>query len=85
MFTLTLNCIHRYQACCWITLVEANYGDTTSAYWSLLTTANLTTRIDTGKINISPISAMQPILRLKQGCSYSIKIPGIYDHNIFCQ
>ncbi|XP_076070857.1 uncharacterized protein LOC143042452 isoform X2 [Mytilus galloprovincialis] len=72
----TTNVFHfGYQACCWITLVEANDGDTTSAYWSLLTTANLTTRIDTGKINISPISAMQPILRLKQGCSYSIKIP----------
>ncbi|CAC5421327.1 unnamed protein product [Mytilus coruscus] len=39
------------------------------------TTANLTIRHDTGKINSSPISAMQPIVRFSHGCDYNLKIP----------
>ncbi|CAC5400901.1 Delta-like protein D,Fibropellin-3,Protein eyes shut,Sushi, von Willebrand factor type A, EGF and pentraxin domain-containing protein 1,Delta-like protein C,Fibropellin-1,Protein crumbs homolog 1 [Mytilus coruscus] len=60
-----------YSSCCWInTLVVGS-----SSSWILLATANLSVRQDTGKINTSPISAMQPIVRLKYGCSYSLRIP----------
>ncbi|CAC5391943.1 unnamed protein product [Mytilus coruscus] len=37
--------------------------------------SKLTVRSDTGTINSSPISAMKPITRMKQGCQYSIQIP----------
>ncbi|CAC5403155.1 unnamed protein product [Mytilus coruscus] len=40
----------------------------------MLTKADLTIRSDTGRINTSPISAMQPVVRIKQGCSYPIHI-----------
>ncbi|CAC5383898.1 unnamed protein product [Mytilus coruscus] len=45
--------------------------------WILRTTASLVTRNDTGKINSSPKSVMQPIVRLQLGCNHTIAIPGI--------
>ncbi|XP_063417878.1 fibropellin-1-like [Mytilus trossulus] len=48
-----------------------------------MATANLTVRSDTGLINSPPICSMQPIVRLKQGCSYSMKIPVIDDDGDF--
>ncbi|CAC5400905.1 unnamed protein product [Mytilus coruscus] len=59
----------RYGSCCWISLVVG------SGSWVLLATADLSVRQDTGKINTSPVSAMQPIVRFKYGCSYSLRIP----------
>ena len=40
------------------------------------TTVNLTTRSDTGTVNSSPVSAMQPIVRIQHGCNATIEIPG---------
>ncbi|XP_071124120.1 uncharacterized protein [Mytilus edulis] len=59
-----------YSSCCWISTLVVGRGS-----WILLVTANLSIRNDTGKINTSPISAMQPIVRFKYGCSYSLTIP----------
>ncbi|XP_076071097.1 adhesion G protein-coupled receptor B1-like [Mytilus galloprovincialis] len=59
-----------YEDCCWIDLVES--GSSKAIF--MLTEADLTIRSDTGMINTSPISAMQPVVRVKQGCSYSIHI-----------
>ncbi|CAC5424640.1 unnamed protein product [Mytilus coruscus] len=58
-----------FSSCCWISLVEGGSS------WMMRTTANLTVRQDTGKINTSPISAMQPIVRFSYGCDYTLKIP----------
>lgn len=60
----------RYSGCCLVSLVEGGSS------WSVMATANLTVRSDTGLINSPPSFAMQPVVRLKQSCSYSIKIPG---------
>ncbi|CAG2226257.1 unnamed protein product [Mytilus edulis] len=43
--------------------------------WMLRTTASLAIRSDTGKINSSPKSVMQPIVRLQLGCNHTITIP----------
>ncbi|CAC5424639.1 unnamed protein product [Mytilus coruscus] len=59
-----------FSGCCWIALNEAG----ASAGWILRTMANITPRNDTGKINSSPVSAMQPIVRFIYGCSYSLRI-----------
>ncbi|XP_052105024.1 fibropellin-3-like [Mytilus californianus] len=48
-----------------------------------MATANLTIRSDNGLINSPPICSMQPIVRLKQGCSYSMKIPVIDEDGDF--
>ncbi|XP_076109824.1 integrin beta-like protein C [Mytilus galloprovincialis] len=58
-----------FSSCCWISLAEGG------SWWMMRTTANLTIRHDTGKINSSPISAMQPIVRFSRGCDYTLKIP----------
>ncbi|XP_071124630.1 integrin beta-like protein C [Mytilus edulis] len=58
-----------FTGCCWITLVEGGSS------WVMRTTADLNKRKDTGKINSSPISAMQPIVRFNYGCDYTLKIP----------
>lgn len=60
----------RYRSGAWINLVKGGNK------WSMRTTANLTVRADSGKVNSSPISAMKPITRMKQGCQYSVQIPG---------
>ncbi|CAC5424636.1 unnamed protein product [Mytilus coruscus] len=58
-----------FTGCCWINLVEGGSN------WMMRTTADLNKRKDTGKINSSPISAMQPIVRFNYGCDYTLKIP----------
>ncbi|XP_052062244.1 integrin beta-like protein C isoform X2 [Mytilus californianus] len=58
-----------FSGCCWINLVEGGSS------WKMRTIADLTIRNDTGKINSSPISAMQPIIRFSYGCDYTLKIP----------
>lgn len=62
---------YRFTSCCWIGLVEG--GGT----WMMRTTANLTTRTDIGRINSSPVSAMQPIVRFNYGCDYTLNIIGM--------
>ncbi|XP_063402647.1 uncharacterized protein LOC134686779 [Mytilus trossulus] len=66
-----------YSDCCLVSLVEGGSS------WSVMATANLTVRSDTGLINSPPIFAMQPVIRLKQSCSYSIKIPVIDEDGDF--
>lgn len=67
----------RYADCCWISLVEGGSN------WSLMATVNLSVRSDTGLINNPPICSMQPVVRMKQRCSYSMKIPGKVLTNCF--
>ncbi|CAC5402764.1 unnamed protein product [Mytilus coruscus] len=66
-----IKCQFGLTGCCWIPLNEAG----AAAGYILRARADLTTRSDTGRINSSPISAMQPVFRLNQGCEYTIKIP----------
>ncbi|CAC5402582.1 unnamed protein product [Mytilus coruscus] len=55
----------------WISsIINMRGGD-----WMLRTTASLAIRNDTGKINSSPKSVMQPIVRLQFGCNHTITIP----------
>ncbi|KAK3102417.1 hypothetical protein FSP39_011250 [Pinctada imbricata] len=44
-------------------------------HWSLFLNASLTKRSDTNKVNRSPVSVMQPIIRLLHGCKQNITIP----------
>ncbi|XP_078330906.1 uncharacterized protein LOC111125451 isoform X2 [Crassostrea virginica] len=60
-----------YASCCWISTLQLNPG----ASWSISTRIDLTYRSDIAGINSSPVTAMQPIVRLQRGCSHSIKIP----------
>ncbi|CAC5388868.1 Neurogenic locus protein delta,Protein eyes shut homolog,Neurogenic locus Notch protein,Neurogenic locus notch homolog protein 3,Protein eyes shut,Neurogenic locus notch homolog protein 1,Fibropellin-3,Protein crumbs homolog 2,Sushi, nidogen and EGF-like domain-containing protein 1,Protein jagged-1a,Sushi, von Willebrand factor type A, EGF and pentraxin domain-containing protein 1,Neurogenic locus notch homolog protein 2,Delta-like protein B,Protein crumbs homolog 1,Delta-like protein D,Protein jagged-1,Pr len=66
-----------YAGSNWVSLVKGGSS------WSLMATANLTVRSDTGLINSPPIFSMQPVVRLKQSCSYSIKIPVIDEDGDF--
>lgn len=59
-----------YSSCCWASLVEGGIGN-----WLLLSKANLSIRQDNGRINSSPISAMQPVVIVKKNCWYALKIP----------
>ncbi|XP_068694611.1 uncharacterized protein [Montipora foliosa] len=60
-----------YQGCCWISsLVKYPDGN-----WLVSTTVNLTRRSDTGKINSSPVSKSPAIVRFKEGCPQSFRIP----------
>lgn len=63
----------RLTGCCWLPLNEAG----AEAGYILRARAVLTNRSDTGRINSSPISAIQPVFRLNQRCDYTIKIPGM--------
>ncbi|VDI29616.1 Hypothetical predicted protein [Mytilus galloprovincialis] len=59
-----------YSGCCWADRVKSSSGN-----WLLLATANLSIRADNGRINSSPVSSMQPVITIKQNCSYALKIP----------
>lgn len=50
--------------------------------WRMRTKANLTVRQNTGKINSSPVSAMQPVVKFSYGCYYTLKIPGKLHYSI---
>ncbi|XP_062615393.1 uncharacterized protein LOC134277123 [Saccostrea cucullata] len=60
-----------YDSCCWISSLVLN----SNSNWRIATRVDLTYRQDIGGINTSPVTAMQPIVRLQRGCSHSIKIP----------
>ncbi|VDI07666.1 Hypothetical predicted protein [Mytilus galloprovincialis] len=66
-----------YEGSNWVSLIQGGNS------WSLMATANLTVRSDTGLINSPPTFSMQPVVRLKQSCSYSIKIPVIDEDGDF--
>ncbi|CAH3042535.1 unnamed protein product, partial [Porites lobata] len=61
-----------YRSCCWISLFR--YGG--SWRWLVSTTVNLTRRLDTGRINSSPVSRSPAIICWSEGCpSQSVRIP----------
>ncbi|XP_048727710.2 uncharacterized protein LOC125645867 [Ostrea edulis] len=60
-----------YTSCCWIDTLQVN----PSTHWMIATRIDLAYRQDIGRINTSPVTAMQPIVRLQRGCSHSIRIP----------
>jgi len=59
-----------YFSCCWISLSRSSSG-----YWRVSTTVNLTRRSDNGRINSSPLSRSAAIIRWQEGCPQSIRIP----------
>ena len=64
--------VNSYRSCCWISLFR--YGG--SWRWLVSTTVNLTRRLDTGRINSSPVSRSPAIIRWSEGCpSQSVRIP----------
>ncbi|XP_078329616.1 uncharacterized protein LOC111112680 [Crassostrea virginica] len=60
-----------YTSCCWIGTLIIN----PSSSYTITTRIDLSYRQDIAGINSSPVTAMQPIVRLQHGCSHSIKIP----------
>ncbi|XP_071161044.1 uncharacterized protein [Mytilus edulis] len=60
-----------FQGNAWISSIVGVRGSD----WILRTTASLAKRNDTGKINSSPKSVMQPIVRLQLGCNHTIPVP----------
>ena len=62
--------MYRFADCCWISLV---IGGTD---WEFRVRGNLTYREDTGLVNSSPVVNIPPLVRIQQGCSHTIKIPG---------
>ena len=44
--------------------------------WNLQVTFNLQRRSDNGRINSSPVTSTNPIIRLQQGCTHHIRILG---------
>ena len=62
--------VNSYGSCCWISL--SRYGGS----WLVSTTVNLTRRLDSGRINSSPVSRSPAIVRWFEGCpSQSLRIP----------
>ena len=62
--------VNSYTSCCWISL--SRYGGS----WLVSTTVNLTRRLDSGRINSSPVSRSPAIVRWSEGCpSQSLRIP----------
>ena len=61
-----------YTSCCWIGTLIINPRSS----YTITTRIDLSYRQDIAGINSSPVTAMQPIVRLQHGCSHSIKIPG---------
>ena len=54
-----------FASCCWISPFSS---------WSLATTLSLAKRNDTGKINSSPRAITAPVIRLQEGCNYTIPL-----------
>ncbi|XP_048727704.2 mucin-4-like isoform X2 [Ostrea edulis] len=70
-FPLSTSYVIGYSSCCWIGTLQVN----PSSSWSIVTHINLAYRSDIGRVNKSPVTAMQPIVRLQRGCSHTIQIP----------
>ena len=62
-------CLIRHSGCCWISLSRYGGG------WLVSTSVNLNRRSDNGRVNSSPISRSAAIVRLREGCPQSLRIP----------
>lgn len=72
MLVKLLCLIFRYASGDWIrTLAVGAEGE-----WEIRVKGTLATRADTGLVNSSPISAIFPVVRVRQGCDHTIRIPG---------
>ena len=60
---------YSFSDCCWIALSRGGSG------WLVSTSVNLARRSDNGRINSSPISRTAAIVRLREGCPQSLRIP----------
>ena len=60
---------YSFSSCCWISLSRGGSN------WLVSTNVNLTRRSDNGKINSSPISRSAAIVRFREGCPRSLRIP----------
>ena len=61
--------LFRYTGNAWISL---NNG---GGRWEVRVKGILSPRSDNGRINTSPVTAVTPIVRLRQGCTHRISIP----------
>ena len=62
----------RFRGRSWARLVEG--GDNSG--WEVRVKGGLSPRPDNGRINSSPITAVSPIIKLRQGVTHTITIPG---------
>ena len=46
------------------------------AEWELRMIVDLTVRADTGRVNSSPRASMSTVIRVQQGCSHVLNLPG---------
>lgn len=58
-----------FSDCCWIPLSRGGSN------WLVSTNVNLARRSDNGKINSSPVSRSAAIVRFREGCPRSLRIP----------
>lgn len=70
--------IFRFAGNAWISTLAVGGGR-----WEVRVKGNLTTRADTGLINSSPICAIFPVVRLRQGHDHTIQIPGKHTKKYF--
>ena len=59
----------RYASGDWVLLVEGGGG------WEVRVKGNLTRRADNSRVNMSPVTSVTPMVRLRHGCSHRIVIP----------
>ena len=62
----------RFRGRSWARLVEG--GDNSG--WEVRVKGGLSPRPDSGRINSSPITAVSPVIKLRQGVTHTITIPG---------
>ena len=64
--------MYRFTGAAWVGLLQG------SGSWELRVKGNLAPRADNGRINSSPITAVPPLVRLRNGIMHTIIIPGMY-------
>ena len=74
MYYYIAKIIYRFAGNAWLSLASGG------GRWELRVRGNLTYREDTGLVNTPPVVNIPSLIRIQQGCSHTIEIPGSYDY-----
>lgn len=78
MMQILLSLFHNsFRGLSWMRLID---GGAAGSF--VFTAVNVTKRIDTGKINSSPVTSTPLVMRVQQNCEHAISITG--KSSLFC-
>ena len=66
-----------YSSCCWAGLAVMGYNSTTGSSWEIRSSLNTNNRTDIQRVNTTPQTIMPPVVTVRLGFTYEIRIPAV--------